>query len=266
MKKKLLLVMILLILAPLDGYAFSARVETVDGEILAVDDFSMDGRRTFSIDEMGGIGRLDWKDIAGFEIKQVGQRYWVEVKFGNGKNDTFSLRHYSSFRGRSDSGAVSIPFQKVKKVALAPGGPEEKKKEETVSKETELPAPVLKEVDRITLRNGDILLGNISNEMVSIRTIYGTLAFKKEDIQRVLIGVSGKGQKEKELDTLHSKYGDKLTGSISEPQMKITLLTKTNLSISREHIKEIEFGVAVDGEQKALKERPVESAVPQKTD
>jgi len=265
MKRKVLLVMTLLFLVPLDGYAFSARVETVDGEILTVADFSMEGRRTFSIDQGGGIGRLDWKEIAAFEIKQVGSRYWVEVQFANGKKDTFSVRQYSPFRGRSDYGAVSVPFEKVGKVSLLPDGPEEKKKEEIVSRGIDLPSSSFKEVDRMTLRNGDILLGNISNEMVSIRTIYGTLSFKKEDIQRVLLGASGKGQKERESDTLHSKYGDKLTGNISELQIKITLLTKTNLSIFREHIKEIEFGVVVDSEQKAIKEKPIGSALPKPT-
>jgi hypothetical protein len=264
--KRLLLIMMLFILVPLQGYAFSARVETVDGEILTLDDFSMEGRRTFSIDEMGGIGRLDWKEIAAFEIKQVGQRYWVEVQYGNGKKETFSLRHYSSFRGRADSGPVSLPFQKVKRVALSPDAPEGKKTEEMAIKVSDLLSSALKEVDKITLRNGDVLLGNISNEIVSIRTLYGTLAFKKEDIQRVLLGSSGKGQKEKESDTLHSKYGDKLTGSISESQIKITLLTKTNLSISREHIREIEFGVAVDNEQRAIREKPFEPVLPPKTD
>jgi hypothetical protein len=61
------------------------------------------------------------------------------------------------------------------------------------------------------------------------------------------------------LDTLYSKYGDKLTGTISASQIKITLLTGTDLSILREHIKEVELGITIDNEQKALQEKLTES-------
>jgi hypothetical protein len=108
------------------------------------------------------------------------------------------------------------------------------------------------------MRNGDILLGNISAQTISIRTNYGTFSFKKEDVSRFSFGTSGKGQKEKEWDTLYSKYGDKLTGNVSTPQIKITLVTGTDLSILREHIKEVELGVTIDNEQKTLQEKSTE--------
>lgn len=64
------------------------------------------------------------------------------------------------------------------------------------------------------------------------------------------------------MDTLHSKYGDKLTGTISDPQIKITLLTNTDLLIFRDHIKEIEFRVWTDLEQKVFHEKSLESPSP----
>jgi hypothetical protein len=260
MKTRLLLVIMLLILAPVGVWALNARIETIDGEILTIKDFSMEGKRHFYVDYKGGTSTLDWKDIDSFEIMRIDQNYWVEVLLLNGKKDSFKLRQFSSFRGKSDFGQWSIPFEKMKKAFLIGNTIEEKKKEGLSIKESyTLPYATPKEIDRVTMKNGDILLGNISAEIISIRTNYGTLSFKKEDILRVSLGTSGKGQKERELDTLYSKYGDKLTGTISAAQIKITLLTGTDLSILREHIKEIEFGITIDNEQKTLQEKLPES-------
>ncbi|MBM4309299.1 MAG: hypothetical protein FJ123_21435 [Deltaproteobacteria bacterium] len=148
----------------------------------------------------------------------------------------------------------------MKSVSLLPDTAEEKKKEESPVKETMLPVDSPpQEVDRITMRNGDILLGKILNEVVSIRTIYGTIYFQKESLHRIVLGnPSGKGQKEREQDILYSKYGDKLTGTIYDLQIKINLLTETKLSLSKEHVKEMEFGVMPEFEQKPSQEKSTE--------
>ncbi|NWF92319.1 MAG: hypothetical protein HXY46_05345 [Syntrophaceae bacterium] len=238
--------------------AFNARIETVDGETLLVKDFSMEGKRHFYVDWRGGTSTLDWKDITSFEIMRVGQQYWIEVLLSNDKKDSFRVRQFSSFRGKSDFGQWSVPFEKVKKVILIRG--QEEKRDEDISAEKEAPSPYpkSKSLDRITLRNGDILFGNVATEVVSIRTNYGTLSFKKEDLSRLSLGPSEKPHREKEFGTLYSKYGDKMTGTISATQIKITLVTGTNLTILREHIKEVEFYVMTEDEQKTAQEKSAE--------
>ncbi len=57
------------------------------------------------------------------------------------------------------------------------------------------------------------------------------------------------------MDTLYSKYGDKLTGTIVDPRIKINLLTDTILSLGREHMKEVEFGVTPDLEPKSSSDK-----------
>jgi sporulation protein YlmC with PRC-barrel domain len=249
------------VLVPSLLFALDARLETVDGDIYQITDFSMDGRRTFSIDQEGGIGRLDWKEISSFEIKQVGANYWVEVQFTTGKKDTLRLRQHSFFKGRSDFGQVSIPFEKVKKVSLLPDAVGERKKEETPLKETALQADSQpRGIDRVTLRNGDILMGELVADSLTIRTIYGTVVFKKTDISRISFGKGAKSQKDAEKDVLISKYGDKLSGTIPESSLEMNLRTNSNISIPREHIQEIEFGIAPELERKISHEpEPIET-------
>jgi hypothetical protein len=260
MKTRLLIIFILLFLVPVGVYAIDARVETTDGEVFTIIDFSMEGRQHFSVDYKGATTALDWKNIASFEVKQVGSNFWVEVHLLDGKKEVFGVRQVSPFRGRSDFGKWSVPFEKVKKVSLIGEAVQGKRQEAPYVKEFPLsPSQTPKEVDRITMKNGDILLGDILNEIISIRTGYGTLSFKKEAVHRLLLGASGKGQKEKEGDAIYSKYGDKLTGTIADLHIRINLLTDTRLSLSREHIKEIEFGVMPEVEQKIPTEKITES-------
>lgn len=242
-------------------FAIDARLETVDGDVYQITDFSMDGRRTFSIDQEGGIGRLDWKEISFFEIKQSGSNYWVEVQFTTGKKDTLRLRQHSFFKGRSDFGQVSIPFERVKKVSLLTDAVGEGKKEETPLKETTLQAESQpRGFDRVTLRNGDILMGDLVADSLAINTIYGRVVFKKADISRVSFGKGTKLQKDAEKDVLISKYGDKLSGTIPESSLRMKLRTDADISIPRDHIQEIEFGIVSHPESKISRELELQTA------
>ena len=90
--KLLFSIVLVLLIIPSIGYGIDAKVETVEGDIFQITDFSMDGRRTFSVDRAGGIGRVDWKEITSFEIKQVGANYWVEVQFTPGSRRPHFLK------------------------------------------------------------------------------------------------------------------------------------------------------------------------------
>lgn len=242
---------VMFIFIPSFLFAIDGRLETVDGDVYQITDLSMDGRRTFSIDQEGGIGRLDWKELSSFEIKQSGANYWIEVQFTTGKKDTLRLRQHSFFKGRSDFGQVSIPFEKVKKVSLLQDAVGEGKKEDMPLKETTLQADSQpRGLDRVTLRNGDILIGELVADSLTIRTIYGTVVFKKTDISRVSFGKGAKLQKDAEKDVLFSKYGDKLSGIIPDSSLRMKLRTDADISIPREHIQEIEFGIAPEPERK----------------
>ena len=259
MHNRLLVLMTLFpILVASPVLALNAQVETTDGQAFTVEDFSMEGRQSFSADYKGAVATVNWKDLSSFEIRQWDSSFWVDVDFSNGKKETFRIRQMFPFKGKVDLGKWSVPFEKVKTVSFIRETGQGKRQEEPSVKEPPVsPSQDLKEMDRITMKNGDILLGDILNETISIRTGYGTLSFKKEAVRRLLLGGSGKSQKE--VDTLYSKYGDRLTGTIPDLHIKINLLTDTRLSLSREHVKEIEFGVVPDLDQKSPMERLPES-------
>lgn len=241
MKTRLLFATLFFVLIPVGLFAFNAHIETIEGLTIEVSDFSMDGRRAFSIDGPGGIVRLDWKDLTSFEIRKEGSDYWVDVQYVTGKKDSYNLRQFSIFRGKTDFGWISIPFEKTKKVVLSTAGAEEKKKDDLTPRDEA--AASSRWLDRITLRNGDILMGDLLMETLLIRTVYGTILFKKDDIQKIYFGKPRSGQKEGEKDTLLSKYGDKLTGVVSGMFLKLRLRTEEEVSIPRQHIQEIEFRI-----------------------
>ena len=104
---------IIFILAPFSNtLALNARIETIDGEISTIKDFSMEGKRHFYVDYKGGTSTLDWKDIDAFEIVRMDQNYWVEVLLLNGKKDSFKIRQFSSFRGSQILGNGRSPLRR----------------------------------------------------------------------------------------------------------------------------------------------------------
>lgn len=247
----LLALNLFLICFPFVLYGFNVQVETIDGETFSLKQFSMGGRKAFSVDQGGAIQRIDWNEIESFEIKSRGGDFWVYIKFVDGKRNEFSLRHYSPFQGRSELGTMLIPFEKVKRVSFLKDSTEEKKKEEPGIKESSLPwtAP-LSLPDRVILRNGDILIGEVQISSLRIKTIYGTVAFKKGDISRLSYGKRLKNQKEGEKDVLISKYGDRLSGELIQGSIKLTLRNNTEIFIYRDNIQEIEFGIRPESEPK----------------
>ena len=256
MRRMMVVMVLLLSLLPGFLYGFNVEVETIDGEHFTLRQFSMGGRKTFSVDQEGGIGRIDWNEIELFEIKNRGGIYWIELTFIDGKKGEFSLRHYAPFQGRSELGTMLIPFEKVKRVSFLRERPNEKKREDLGIKESPLslesPPP---RIDRIVLRNGDILVGDVLFESLRVRTVYGLVVFKKEDVSRLSFGKRLKSQKEGgEKDVLISKYGDKISGLFLENQLKVMLRNQTEIVIPREHIQEIEFALLPEVESKILRE------------
>jgi len=88
-----LLLILVFSLIPLNGVlASGARIETIEGEVFTIKDFSMEGRRHFSLDYKGATTNLDWSDIASFKIRQIGSNFWVEVHLLDGKKEVFRIR------------------------------------------------------------------------------------------------------------------------------------------------------------------------------
>lgn len=92
-------------------------------------------------------------------------------------------------------------------------------------------------VDRIVLRNGDVLTGKIINETIKIKTSYAELSVATEEIANIQIETSAT-----KTDEVRLLVGDRLSGIITDEEIKIELKAGGETSIKKSDIDNIHFG------------------------
>jgi hypothetical protein len=90
--------------------------------------------------------------------------------------------------------------------------------------------------DRVFLKNGDIISGQILKETFKLRTSYAT--FKFELPQIAYIDFEGGG---KNMDIIVLKVGDKLSGIVEAPVITLQIQPGTEIDLDKQKIKRITF-------------------------
>jgi hypothetical protein len=97
-----------------------------------------------------------------------------------------------------------------------------------------MPEPV--HYDRIILKNGDTINGQVLTAAFTLTTFYGTLNFEADKIQQ--INIQGDGE---EVDFVMLKTGDRLSGTIEESLIRIKIDSGKEVVVSKEKIKDVLF-------------------------
>jgi ankyrin repeat protein len=90
--------------------------------------------------------------------------------------------------------------------------------------------------DRIMLKNGDIITGNIYINNITIKTSYAELTFTPDKVASIIL--KGAGQN---IEYLLLRTGDKLSGIIGPDKVKIELAGGQYTEIEKDKIKKIVF-------------------------
>ena len=90
--------------------------------------------------------------------------------------------------------------------------------------------------DSISLKNGDTLTGEVINETISIKTSYATLKLNTSEIEKIIFEYGSNN-----IDALHLRTGDKLSGVIQDQQITLRLVGGNEMKIDRDKIRNICF-------------------------
>lgn len=90
--------------------------------------------------------------------------------------------------------------------------------------------------DVITLRNGDMLSGTVTDKSVTIKTSSGSLTFAIKELGR--LSVEGAGDN---VDVVRLKIGDKLSGSIQNDTIKVKLVGGNEIELPKDKIRDIQM-------------------------
>lgn len=214
---------------PLDGdgvliEGFEAKWWTLGPGWRSVDYFSAKWR--------GSRVKLQFSEIETIEFIKPKKNYEAQVDFVDGRSDIFMLDLHE-FRGKSEYGLWKIHINKVRKLDFSPAVESRREKSpESADKEI----PEWKEFDQVLLKNGDIITGMVTTEVVQLKTSYATLSFKTPKIG--FIHFDGGDQ---DIDVVILKIGDRLSGMIEIPTIRVMMRSGADVDLDTEKIQSITF-------------------------
>ena len=88
--------------------------------------------------------------------------------------------------------------------------------------------------DRLMLKNGDTVTGEIKTDEFVIGTSYGSMTFSTTDIRSIVLEGSGQN-----IDTLVLRNGDKLSGVVNPTIIEIELASGELVEIDKDKIQEV---------------------------
>ena len=92
------------------------------------------------------------------------------------------------------------------------------------------------DVNRVTLRNGDVLSGTILTGEFTVQASYGTLTFTSEQLASIRIeDAAGK------TDQFVLKVGDRVSGVLQNASIEMTLTTGATITLEKGNIASITF-------------------------
>lgn len=90
--------------------------------------------------------------------------------------------------------------------------------------------------DAMILKNADTITGTIENETFRMKTSYGDMTFKSNEIAKVVFEGAGSN-----VDVVRLKVGDKFSGVVQDKKIKIKLVSGTSVEIDKDKVKEIQI-------------------------
>jgi len=234
MKLRHLIILITLLTAVVPQLVFSqgeekyiAKITPVKGVgfSMMINDFSRETKfKYFDVQWKGSEVSLMFNEIKIIRYIKPNLSDDAEITFKDGRKDVFKVP-WSFVTGRSKYGPWKMHLSDVVEI-------------EFIFPETHsVSTPVeINEFDRVVLKNGDTISGQIKNGAFTLRTFYGIIKFDTERIQNINFEVGGQN-----IDVVILRIGDKLSGVIQENNVVILTRSGAEIALEKDKVKDINF-------------------------
>ena len=102
------------------------------------------------------------------------------------------------------------------------------------SSDTAGQSPASSTTDVMTLKNGDVLMGRLQGEKITIQASYAKVGLDVEGITRITFEGDGNN-----MDVVVLTTGDRLSGTIQDKTVKFKMLTGVEIEIDKDKLKEV---------------------------
>jgi|GEM_PF-1784985 len=213
---------------------FNARVFPIFGsKPMLIEDFNQKGLHSYEAFWGRSSVELSFQDIktirflnpGKWDLVQGNVAYNVEVTLNDGSKDTFALVPKGRMYGKSKFGSWSMRHIHAAKIELSPSNMSQVQADAGHA-----------EFDRIVLKNGDEVTGQVQTAVFKLRTSYGTLNLETAQVSYVDFEGGGPNR-----DVIVLRIGDRLSGVIEVESIQLLTSSGAALNIQNERIKRITF-------------------------
>ena len=180
----------------------------------------------------GSRVRLQFNEIKTVQFLKPRKNYEAQVDFIDGRKDIFTIDLHE-FSGMSEYGLWKMYIDKVRKLDFSPAM---KGRREQSSESTGKEIPEWKDFDQVLLKNGDIITGIVSREVIRLKTSYATLSFDMPKIDYIHFDGSDQG-----LDMIILKMGDQLSGMLEIQNIRVKMRSGAEVVLDTQRIQSITF-------------------------
>jgi hypothetical protein len=203
---------------------------------IVIQDFAINDNFFYDAVREGKPVKLSFQDLKEIKFLNPGKNFETEVIFNDGKRETYLLQPASDITVTSESSIVSISHTKVSRIAFSP-----MPVQPPPPNAPPVPQPPRQGVqpgtfDRVILKSGDTLSGQIQTTTFTVRTAYGTFHFVTPKIASIEFDA-----KEPNTAVVLLRDGDRLSGTVEVDPVLFVMTSGQGISFDSKTIKSIQF-------------------------
>lgn len=200
-----------------------------------IQDFTINGQRYYDAVRQGKQVKLPFRELREIAFVNPGNNFETEILFNDGRKELYSLRPAADII--LDDGAIEITMSHIKiaRIQFSPLTAQPASDNAPTRKQPQ-PGAVPATSDRVVLRNGDSLSGQIQTKTFPLRTAYGTFQLEAPKIASIEFDATKPG-----MAVVLLKNGDRLSGTVEAPSVRMTMTSGETVSFDGKRIQKIDF-------------------------
>ena len=214
---------------------FLATITVVDVKPFEVPDFTINGERFYDAVRQGKKVKLPFRDLREIRFLNPAKSFQVEVLYRDGRRETVLLQPAADIV--IESGMISeFSHSKVARIQFAPLPAQPPPPPARPASPQTQPDATPATADRVVLRNGDRLSGQVQTKVFPLRTTYGTFPLDAAQIASIEFDAT-----RPPLATVLLRNGDRLSGAVEVEALRFTLPSGESASFDGKTVQTITF-------------------------
>jgi len=205
-------------------------------EPVVIRDFIINDNDYYDAIREGKPVKLPFQDLKEITFLNPGKNHETEVVFKDDRREKYTLKPASDITMISGSSIVSMGHTKVARIAFSPMPVQPPPTNAPPVLQQPRPGAQPGALDRVVLKSGDILSGNVQTTIFPVRTAYGTFRLEMPKIASIEFDEKGPN-----TAVVLLRNGDRLSGTVEADPVLFVMTSGEGIQFDGKTIKSIQF-------------------------